>query len=115
MIVGELCGHAAPWSPIQETDLNQERLVNLFNRVRFFGEGRGESVNADRTTLVFFNDCQQQAAIDFVETIAVHFEHLQRGLRCRQVDLPGTADLRIIAYTAEQAIGNSRSASRAAG
>src|SRR4029077_19104598 len=36
MVVCQLCRNSPAWSAVEETDLHQERLVDFFDRVRFF-------------------------------------------------------------------------------
>src|SRR5690242_18005751 len=74
VLVGEMRYGPSPRSAIQEADLHEERLVDLFDRVGFFGEGRRQRVHADGTTLVLVDDGQQQLAVDLVEAVLVHFE-----------------------------------------
>ena len=80
IIVGELRGRASPRGSIQEADLDQERLINLFNCVCLFGQCRSQSVHPDRATLILLDDGEQQFAIDFVEAMTIDFQHLKRGL-----------------------------------
>src|SRR5215470_18796798 len=115
VFVCKLCRYPAARSTVQKSYLNEKRLVDLFDRVRFFGEGGGKCVHANRPALILLNDRQQQLAINLVETVTVHFEHLQRGLRRRQIDLPSAAHLRVIAHPTEKAIRNSWRSPRPAG
>src|SRR5207248_11254452 len=54
------------------------------------------------SALVFLDDRQQQLAVDVIETVAVNFQHLERGLSGGQVDLAGAAHLRVIPHPAQQ-------------
>src|ERR1039457_1424207 len=60
--------------PVEETNLDEEWLVDFLDRVRFFGQRRRQRVHADRPTLVFLDDGQQQLAVNLVEAVAIHLE-----------------------------------------
>src|SRR5512145_391318 len=70
---------AAARCAIEESGLNQERLVNVLNRVFFLMDRCGQAVEADRTAAEFFDDRAQQPAIELVEPAIVHFEELEGG------------------------------------
>ena len=110
VVVRQLCGHASPRGAVEETDLHQERFVDFFDRVGFFGEHSGECVHADRPTLVFLNDCQQQLPVDLIETMAIDFQHLQRRLGGKLVDLSAAPHLRVVTYPTQQSVGDTRCA-----
>ena len=44
MFVGEAGGYAAAGGAVQEADLDEERFVDLFQRVLLFGKGGGQRV-----------------------------------------------------------------------
>ena len=115
MFVGELRGDAPAGRAVQKPNLDEERLVDFFNRVRFFGERCRQRAHPDRPTLIFLDDREQQLAVDFVEAVLVDLEHLKRGLGGRKVDFARAADLRVVADASQQAIRNARSATGAAG
>src|SRR5207244_856945 len=96
VFVGELRGNPAAGCAVQESNLDQEGLVDFLDRLRLFGEGGGQCVHAYWSALVFLDDRQQQLAVDVIETVAVNFQHLERGLSGGQVDLAGAAHLRVI-------------------
>ena len=47
MIVGKFRGDASAGRALKETDLKQIRLVDIFDRVDFFAEHRGNRIDAD--------------------------------------------------------------------
>ena len=86
---------------VEEPYLDKERLVDFFDRVGLFRKRRRQGVQANRPTLVFLNDGQQQATIDFVESMLIDLQHLQRGLCRNFVDIACSANLRVIANTSK--------------
>src|SRR5262250_2018039 len=115
MLIGQLRGCPAPGGTVQEPNLNEEGFVDLFDCVGFFCQRGGKRIYAHWTALILLNNGQQKFAIDFVETVLIHFQHLQRGLRSRQVDFPGATHLSIIAYPAKKPVRDTRSSPGAAG
>jgi len=65
--------------------------------------------------LIFLDDGEQEFAIDFVEAVLIDFQHLERRFRGGEIDVSGGADLRVVADSAEQAIGDAGRASGTAG
>jgi hypothetical protein len=115
MFVRQLGCDASAGGAIQEPDLDQERFVDFFNRVLLLGQGRGQRVHAHRSALIFLDDREQKLSIHFVEAMTIDLQHLQRGLRSRQVDFPRAANLGKVPYPAQQTVGDARSPTRAAG
>src|ERR1700704_137141 len=69
VVIRQLRSHASAWSAVQESNLHQEGLVDLFNRIWLFRQCRRQRIHAHRATLVFFDDRQQQSPVDFVEAV----------------------------------------------
>src|SRR5579863_2084771 len=115
MLVSQLRRHPPAWGAVQETNLNQKRLVDFFNRIRLFCQCCRQRVHPNRATLIFFNNRQQQFSIDFVKAMTVHFQHLQRCLCRRQVDLPTASYLSVITHSSQQTVCNTRRPTRTAG
>src|ERR1700756_4614960 len=76
MLISQLRSHPSPWCAVQETNLNQERLVNLLNCIRLLRQHRCQSIHAHRAALILLNNREQQLAVNFVEPMAIHFQHL---------------------------------------
>ena len=72
---------AAARRAIEEADLDQERLVDLLDRVRLFGERRRPSCSRRPARPELLDDGEQQLAVDLVEAVIVDLEHLQRVVR----------------------------------
>src|ERR1700683_2121317 len=81
MRISQVSGYAAAGCPIQKADLDQEWLVDLFEDINLFSEGGSQRGTAHRTAIVLFDNCPEQAAIHFVESVRVHLQHCQGGLR----------------------------------
>src|SRR5436190_1083826 len=71
---------AAPRRPIQKTDLDQKRFVDVFDRVLLFADRGGDRVEADRTAPELVDDRAEQLAIALVESVLVDAVQLQRLL-----------------------------------
>ena len=97
MLIRELGRHSTPRCAIQEPNLDQKWLIDLFDCVRLFRKYRRQSVHAHRTALIFLNYGQEQLAVDLIKPVAIDFQHLQRSLRSRKIDLARAAYLCIIA------------------
>src|SRR5258705_10100935 len=63
VIVGQTRGDAAARSAVQESDLYQEGLINLFQGVLFFCQRGSQRAEAHRSAVIFLDDRQQQAPI----------------------------------------------------
>src|SRR5215472_4807226 len=95
---------------VEEPNLNEERLVDLLDRIRFFRQRGREGVYSNGTTLVLLDDCQQELPIHFVEPVLINLQHLQRGLRRGFIDLSAAAHLSVIPHATQESIGNARGA-----
>src|SRR4051812_22974362 len=104
VFVGKARSLTAARRAVKESDLDEERLVDIFDRIRLFGQRSGESVQSHGATLIFLDDGQEQLAIDLVESVLVHFEHFEGGLCGSFVDLARTPYLRVIAHSPQQSV-----------
>src|SRR5437868_5152260 len=110
VLVGLCRGHAASRRPVEEPDLDQERLVDILERVPLLAHRRGKAAHANRPPVEFIDDRAEQAPIDLVEAVLVHFEHRERTRGHVRSDAPVGAHLRVIAHTAQEPVGNARCA-----
>src|SRR5687767_13900674 len=69
VLVGARRGDAAARRAIEESGLDQKRLVHVLDRVFFFIDGGGNAVQANRPPAEFVDDRAQQLAIDLVEAL----------------------------------------------
>src|ERR1035441_4977044 len=75
VFICQMCCHPSARRPVEETNLDEEWLVDFLDRVWLFGERRRQGVHAHRPALVFLDDGQQQLAVDLVEAVAIDLEH----------------------------------------
>src|SRR5579862_1860473 len=115
IIIGKLGRHTAPGSAVEKADLHEKGLVNFLDRVGLFSQDGSKGIHTHWPALIFLDNRKQQPAIHFIETVLVHFQHLQSGSSRWQIDYARAAHLRVIAYPAQQPIGNSRRSPRPAG
>ena len=115
MFVREAGGDAAARGAVEEADLDEEGLVDLFEGILLFGEGGGEGVEADGATVVLFDDGAEEAAVELVEAVGVDFKEGEGGLCGGEVDNAGGADLGVVADAAEEAVGDARGSAGAHG
>src|ERR1017187_1209648 len=113
VFISKARSHAASRGAVEEADLDEERLVNLFERVFLFGKRCGQRAEPNRPAIVLLNNRKYQPAIDFVEAVSIHFKHGEGGFGGRKVDRARAAHLRIVANAAQQAIRNARRSARA--
>src|SRR5687767_6765900 len=81
ILVGAGGRDAAARCAIEKACLNQERLVDILNRVLVFVDRGGQAVHANRTAAELVDDRLQQFAIDFVESLCIDLEELERIAR----------------------------------
>src|ERR1035441_613431 len=65
---------------VQESNLNQEWFVDLFQRIFFLGQGRSQRAQAHRSAVILLHDGQHEAAVDLVEAVRIHPKHGQSGI-----------------------------------
>src|ERR1700732_4220818 len=114
MLISELGRHSPAGSAVQKADLDEKGLVDFLDGVRLLGKRRAQRIQAHGAALVLLDNGEQQFAVDFVEAVAVDFEHAERGLRGGQIDRAGGAYLGIVADAAQQAVGDTWRSTRAA-
>ena len=106
---------AALRRPIDEPEAEQERLVDVLDRLDLLGQHRGERLDADRPRCELLDDRREQLAIGRVETLVVDVHRLQGLSREGRVDGPVAVDLGVVAHALEQPVHDARGAARAAG
>src|ERR1039457_7728138 len=75
VFICQMCCHPSARRPVEETNLDEEGLVDLFDRVGLFGERWRQRVHAHRAALILLDDGQQQLAVNLVEAVAIDLEH----------------------------------------
>ena len=83
MTVGLRRRHSAARRPLQESLLNEKRLVHFLERIRVLANGYGDRVQSHRTTVELLDDRLEHARIHVVEAEFIHIQHRQRLTRDR--------------------------------
>src|SRR5436190_37789 len=104
MLVGHARGLTAAGGAGEEALLDQEWLIDFFDRTALFAHGNGDRVQPDRPARKFLDDREQNALVHLVEPVLIDFERLQ----CHQCDLArdlsGALYLREVTGTREQSV-----------
>src|SRR2546421_6283033 len=106
MLVSGARRHAPARGTIKKADLNQIRLDDLFDGLALFADRSGDRADADWAAVELFDDRRQDFAIHFVEAELVNLHLVERAPRDRLRDAPVADDLRVVAHTPEQPIGD---------
>ena len=93
MLIRQPRSHPPPRSPVQKSNLYQERLIHLLERTGLLRYRRGDRRNADWTALEFFDNGRKDAVIHFIETVLVDIERSERMLGDAEIDDPVAEDL----------------------
>src|SRR6266545_1895103 len=114
VVVGRFAGDAATRRALQEPDLDQIRLVEVFDGAAVLADRRRQRVEAGGAAVKALDDGGQQLAIDFVEAVVVDFEHLQSLSGDLRIHLAFVPHFGVVAHATQQAVGDSRRSTRAA-
>src|SRR5690606_22797008 len=90
--------------------LNKERFIDFLNSFCLFSHRRGDGSDTHRTTFEFLDDGCEDTIIHLVEAVLVDVEGIQRELSDSFVDDAITLDLRKVAGTSQEVVGDTRSA-----
>jgi hypothetical protein len=99
-------GHAPARSAHQESLLDEEGSMTVFERAALLAHGGGEALDAHRAAIELFHDGGEQLAIQRVEPLRVDLEQIERRARHGLVDAAVGLDLGKVAHPAQQ--GDSR-------
>ena len=113
MPVGQFGDFATARSAFQEALLDQEGFVDLFDGAGIFADGSGDGGEAHRATLELIDDGQQDTIVDQVEAISVDIECFEGSASDGEVDMSRTSHHCEISHTAQQRVGDTRSAAAA--
>src|SRR5262245_60522209 len=105
--------HAPTRRALKETMLHQERLVDLFDRVRILADCRTDRVQADGTAIELLDDRLENACIHVVKPEHVHVEQFERLVGDRLRDDALVLHLSEVADTSQQTVGDARRSTRA--
>ena len=108
MLIRQFRGDATTWSALQESNLEQKRFVDVFNRVDFLTQDSGDRVDTHRSPVEFVDNRPQKPPICFVKAMLIDVQQPQRVTRNRVVDLAVTADFSKIPRSLQQPVGDAR-------
>ena len=107
--VCERGGDAAARGPLEETRLDEERLVGVLHRLLLLGHGDGEGGEPDGATAELVDDRFEDRAVDPIETHVVDLEDTKRVESNGFVDLDRVAAHRgEVTNPSQQSIRDSR-------
>src|SRR5690606_20636876 len=69
--------HPSAGGALQKSDLDQVRLVHVFDRPAFFADGGGDRVEPDRSAAEMPDDRRQQLVVDGIKAEGVHLKALE--------------------------------------
>src|SRR4051812_32208666 len=67
-------GHASAWRALQESVLDQEGLVNFFERSRILADSGGDGADTNRPSFEFLDDGLEDAGVHVVEAELIDFK-----------------------------------------
>ena len=111
----EIGRDAALWRPIDEPEAEQERLVDVLDRVGLLGQHGSQRRDPDRTRCELLDDRGEQLPIGRVEPFVVDLHLAHRVTRRVFVDTAVAVDLGVVADALEQSIHDPRRAATASG
>src|SRR5437763_1644913 len=114
VFVCEARGGATARRSVEEADLNQVRLDDLFNGVLLLLQGGGHVREADGAALVLLNNHQEELSVHLVEAEGVNLHAIERIVGDLFGDAPVVLDLRVVAHASQKSVGDARCAARAA-
>jgi len=107
--------NATSRSPLQKSVLNQERLVDFLEGPHVFADRRGNRADTHRSAIELLDDRLEDPRVHVVEPELIHFEQLERISRDLAIDAPAGAHLGEVSNSAQQPVGDARSAARSLG
>src|SRR6188508_1109689 len=106
MLPAERRDDAAAWGPLEETELEQIRLVDVLDRVRLLAQRDRQRGQSHRAAVEALHDGTQELAIHGLEAALVDLQQLEGlagDVRCDRSVVPDFGD---IAHTPENAVGD---------
>ncbi len=115
MVVGAAGGDAAPARALDESGLEEVRLVYVLHRVARLAQRDRDRPDPHRAAVELVDDQAEVVAVGAVEAEVVDALHLQRPVRRLLVYRAVAHDLRVVAHALEEPVGDARCAPAAAG
>src|SRR4030095_8952900 len=110
MFVGETRHDSAAGRRWKEADLQQIRLVHVFDRIDFFAKDGRNRAHSDRSAIESLDDRAKQLAVDIVEALLIDIQQLQRAASHLRGDFSVAFPPGIAANTLQQTVGDARRA-----
>src|SRR4051794_36471423 len=108
-----LCGgDATAGCALEESVLDEERLVDFLERARILADSSGDSAHSDRSAVELLDDGLEDARVHVVEPELIDLEKLQCIGGDFSIDLPAGPHLGEVADSSQQSIGDARGAAR---
>src|SRR5262245_19243274 len=98
------CRDPAPRCPLEQTLLEEERLVDVLDRLGFFGDRDRERVEPDGLAAEGLAQRPQDRAVDLVEAALVDLEQREGGAGRRRRYGPVAPHLGVVAHALEKAV-----------
>ena len=98
--VGTIGCHTPGTGTHHKALLDQKGLQHILNGAAFLAYRRRQIVHPDRATIEFLDNRQQQFAIQHVEAVDIHIQHIQCPLGHLGTDLAIGLDLGIVTHPA---------------
>ena len=106
MFISALCGNATARSAPQKPFLDEEGFVEIFQGAAILADGGGDRLNTCRATAVLLDECGEDFSVDFIKAEFVHLEKLESTLSGFAVDETVATNLRKVAYSTQEAVGD---------
>ena len=115
MLAGGLGGDPALGRAVEEREPEEERLVDVLDRLDLLGQDRGQRLDADRPRGELLDDRGEELAVGRVEALLVDLHPAHRLLGRSSVDPAVAVDLGEVADALEQPVDDPRRARARAG
>jgi hypothetical protein len=108
-------GPSTAWRSIEEADLHEVRLVDLFDRPCVFADRSGDGGQSDRTSVELVQHGCQDLPVELVQAVSIDLEPLQRRRGGLGGDPISAIDLDEVPDPAKQTVRHARCTARAPG
>ena len=115
MLVGQFRDFTTSGRTLNETLLDEERLIDLLDGASIFTDRRGYGVDAHGSSLELVDDYAKYLVVNLIQAILIDVQGLQRIARYAHVYPAVTLHLGKVTHPSEQGIGNTWRATAAAG
>src|SRR6185436_544294 len=106
---------ASAWCALQESVLDEERLVDLLEGARVLADGGGDGADTDRPAVELLDDGLENARVHVVEPELIDLEQLESVGGDFAIDPSARLHLGEVADPPQQPVGDARRAARSLG